>query len=196
MNGKKRTAIQRCSPRGRASKRLIGREAVCDRKDRGDDLVQPGQAAATTVMTPPSAPGRTGTSSGKACRQPVYKLRAAVFTPTCRPMPTAGTAALRHRMSLPSTPRRRGPRLRGHEVRSVRHRLAGTVGRQEQSAAVWNADQVREGEIGPAEIERMIEFHGRLATSCAIEIMRQLTVSARVVLKKPVSPEKVSCWRK
>ena len=169
--------------------RLIGREPFAIEKIV-DDLVRDQYQGGATVMTAISgAEVALWDIVGKACRQPVYKLLGGRFHASLPAYANGwyGGAATPDEFAE----RARDVVARGYSA--MKFDPFGTAWRElsddERSAAVECVAKVREA-VGPG-IGLMIEFHGRLATSCAIEIMRQLAPYRPAWCEEPVSPEKI-----
>ena len=172
-----------------ARRRLIGREPFAIEKIV-DDLVRDQYQGGATVMTAISgAEVALWDIVGKACRQPVYKLLGGRFHASLPAYANGwyGGAATPDEFAE----RARDVVARGYSA--MKFDPFGTAWRElsddERSAAVECVAKVREA-VGPG-IGLMIEFHGRLATSCAIEIMRQLSPYRPAWCEEPVSPEKI-----
>jgi galactonate dehydratase len=169
--------------------RVVGRDPF-DIERIVDELVRDQYQGGSTVMTAISGVEvALWDIVGKACGQPLYKLMGGRYHARLPAYANGwyGGATTADDFAA----RARDVVARGY--RAMKFDPFGTawrdLSRDETALAVERVAKVREA-VG-AEIELMIEFHGRLSADSAIQVMRQIEPYEPRWCEEPVSPERV-----
>ncbi len=169
--------------------RVVGRDPF-DIERIVDELVRDQYQGGSTVMTAISGVEvALWDIVGKACGQPLYKLMGGRYHARLPAYANGwyGGATTADDFAA----RARDVVARGY--RAMKFDPFGTawrdLSRDETALAVERVAKVREA-VG-AEIELMIEFHGRLSADSAIRVMRQIEPYEPRWCEEPVSPERV-----